>query len=173
MLKAESSVQIFYLLYVLDTTLEDMTTHSSILAWRISWTEKPGRLPSIELQTVVHDWSDLACTHAWHNFCFFWDQFVWPLTYSVNFFCSQVVWSERQVFCSRSLLSALTQAQFPGSAVSFPLWAWLILTEHSAVKNDEPSGSSCLCSSFSVICFMNVCSGGIFLHASPSSSALL
>jgi len=56
MLKAESFVQILYLLYVLDTTLEeDMATHSSILAWRISWTEKPGRLPSIGLQRVVHD----------------------------------------------------------------------------------------------------------------------
>ena len=86
-----------------------------------------------------------------------------------HFLCSQVVWSERQVFCSRSLLSALTQAQFPGSEVSFPPWAWLILTEHSAVKNDEPSGSSCLCLSFSVICFMNVCSGGIILHSSLSS----
>ena len=27
-----------------------MATHSSILAWRISWTEEPGRLQSMELQ---------------------------------------------------------------------------------------------------------------------------
>ena len=26
---------------------EDIATHSSILAWRIPWTEKPGRLQSI------------------------------------------------------------------------------------------------------------------------------
>ena len=29
---------------------EGMATHSSILAWRIPWTEKPGRLQSVELQ---------------------------------------------------------------------------------------------------------------------------
>ena len=28
-----------------------MTIHSSILAWRISWTEEPGRLQSIGLQS--------------------------------------------------------------------------------------------------------------------------
>jgi len=32
-----------------------MATHSSILAWRISWTEKPGRLPSIGSHRVGHD----------------------------------------------------------------------------------------------------------------------
>ena len=37
-----------------------MAAHSSILAWRIPWTEKPGGLPSIGLQRVGHDWSDLA-----------------------------------------------------------------------------------------------------------------
>ena len=29
--------------------------HSSILAWRIPWTEEPGRLQSIGSQTVRHD----------------------------------------------------------------------------------------------------------------------
>ena len=31
------------------------TTHSSILAWRIPWTEEPGRLQSLGLQRVRHD----------------------------------------------------------------------------------------------------------------------
>ena len=31
-------------------------THSSILAWRIPWTEEPGGLQSIVLQRVRHDW---------------------------------------------------------------------------------------------------------------------
>ena len=39
---------------------EAMATHSSILIWRILWTEDPGRLESIGLQRVRHDWSDLA-----------------------------------------------------------------------------------------------------------------
>ena len=33
---------------------EEMATHSSILAWRIPWTEEPGRLQSIESQRVGH-----------------------------------------------------------------------------------------------------------------------
>ena len=37
-----------------------MTTHSSILAWRIPWTEEPGGLQSMESQRVRHNWSDLA-----------------------------------------------------------------------------------------------------------------
>ena len=37
-----------------------MATHSSILAWKIPWTEEPGRLQSIESQRVGHDWSNLA-----------------------------------------------------------------------------------------------------------------
>ena len=32
-----------------------MATHSSILAWRIPWTEEPGTLQSIGLQRVGHD----------------------------------------------------------------------------------------------------------------------
>ena len=35
--------------------LEGMTTHSSILAWRIPWTEEPGGQQSIASQTVEHD----------------------------------------------------------------------------------------------------------------------
>ena len=34
---------------------EEMATHSSIPAWRISWTEEPGRLQSMELQRVGHE----------------------------------------------------------------------------------------------------------------------
>ena len=34
---------------------EGMATHSRILAWRIPWTEEPGGLQSMGLQTVGHD----------------------------------------------------------------------------------------------------------------------
>ena len=34
---------------------EEMATHSSVLAWRIPWTEEPGRLHSIGSQRVGHD----------------------------------------------------------------------------------------------------------------------
>ena len=35
-----------------DALEEEMATHSSILAWRIPWTEEPGGLPSMGLQRV-------------------------------------------------------------------------------------------------------------------------
>ena len=34
-----------------------MATHSCIVAWRIPWTEEPGRLQSIGLQRVWHAWA--------------------------------------------------------------------------------------------------------------------
>ena len=37
-----------------------MATHSSVLAWRIPGTGKPGELPSMGSHKVRHDWSDLA-----------------------------------------------------------------------------------------------------------------
>ena len=40
-------------------------THSSIPAWRIPRTEKPGRLQSIGSQRVGHDWSGLARMNTW------------------------------------------------------------------------------------------------------------
>ena len=38
-----------------DPLEEGMASHSSILAWRILWTEEPGRLQSMGLQTVGHN----------------------------------------------------------------------------------------------------------------------
>ena len=38
-----------------DPLEKGMATHSSILAWRIPWTEKPGRLQSLGSQRVGHD----------------------------------------------------------------------------------------------------------------------
>ena len=38
-----------------DPLEKEMATHSSILAWRIPWTEEPGRLQSMGSQRVGHD----------------------------------------------------------------------------------------------------------------------
>ena len=39
-----------------DPLEKEMATHSSILAWRIPWTEEPGGLQSMVSQRVRHDW---------------------------------------------------------------------------------------------------------------------
>ena len=38
-----------------DLPEKEMATHSSTLAWKIPWTEKPGRLQSVGSQKVGHD----------------------------------------------------------------------------------------------------------------------
>ena len=38
-----------------DPLEKEMATHSSILAWRIPWTEQPGRPQSMQSQRVSHD----------------------------------------------------------------------------------------------------------------------
>ena len=37
-------------------------THSSILPWRISWTDEPARLQSMGSQGVGHDWATFTCS---------------------------------------------------------------------------------------------------------------
>ena len=38
-----------------DALEKETATHSSILAWKIPWSEEPGGLQSVGLQRVVHD----------------------------------------------------------------------------------------------------------------------
>ena len=40
-----------------DPLEEGMASHSSILAWRIPWTEEPVRLQSVGFQRIRHDWA--------------------------------------------------------------------------------------------------------------------
>ena len=46
---------------------EGMAIHTSILAWRIPWTEEPGGLQSIGSHRVGHNWSDLAQYSIWDS----------------------------------------------------------------------------------------------------------
>ena len=51
-----------------DPLAKEMATHSSTLAWKISWTEEPDRLPSMGWQRVGHD---LATSLSLWLSCFF------------------------------------------------------------------------------------------------------
>ena len=46
-----------------DTLEKEMAIHSSILAWRIPWTEEPGELQSMGLQGVRQDWVVIDHAH--------------------------------------------------------------------------------------------------------------
>ena len=60
---------------------KEIATHSSILAWRIPWTEEPGGLQSTGSQRVRQDWSDLT----WHDrvelWCLSRDKYLWLSSY--------------------------------------------------------------------------------------------
>ena len=43
-----------------------MATYSSILAWRIPWTEEPGGLQCVASQRVGHNWGDFTFTFHFH-----------------------------------------------------------------------------------------------------------
>ena len=103
-----------------------MATHSSILAWRIPWTEEPGRLQSMGSQRVKHDW-------ATNTFTFFTSMvFCYSglnrlkqaicLTsdpwFSLHFWCCLCPWSENLLLLV--WLSVFALSLSPGSSMCCP-----------------------------------------------------
>ena len=77
---------------------EGMATHSSILAWRIPWTEEPGGLQSMGSQRVGHNWRGWAPTHR-HSDTYtptcrhlFWGEAVTDNGQVANDHCSRTGW---------------------------------------------------------------------------------
>ena len=81
-----------------DPLEKEMATHSSTLAWKIPWTEKPGRLQSMGSQRVEHNWATsfsfpffLVTVYIIHIKCMF-----------INVKCSSIwcfgyIWSRKQI----------------------------------------------------------------------------
>ena len=62
-----------------DPLEKEMATHSSILVWRMQWTEEPSGLQSMGSQRVRHDWAttlrvNLKCSsqERIHNYVWWW-----------------------------------------------------------------------------------------------------
>ena len=55
-----------------DPLEKGVTTYSSILAWRIPWTEEPGGLQSMGLQGVRQDWATNTHTHTHTHTATYW-----------------------------------------------------------------------------------------------------
>ena len=51
-----------------DPQEKEMATHSSVLAWRIPWTEEAGRLQSMESQRVRHNWMTNIFTFTFFDY---------------------------------------------------------------------------------------------------------
>ena len=75
---------------------KEVTTHSSILAWNIPWTEEPGRLQSMGSQRVRHDWATNTSLHVEYMYSIptFWRVFI--ITRCQKLFC--IYWDDHMVF---------------------------------------------------------------------------
>ena len=87
---AHRHIRTDYLISKEDPLEEGMATHSSILAWRIPWTEEPGGLQSVGSQTVGHNWVTKQPTTS---------QVDIKLTIATMFFELHLSVSTRQVKC--------------------------------------------------------------------------
>ena len=58
-----------------DPLEKEMAIHSTILAWRIPWTEEPGGLQSMGSQRVRHDWA--TNTYIMHKVNFYLEKSLW------------------------------------------------------------------------------------------------
>ena len=74
-----------------DALEKEITTHSSILAWRIPWMEEPGRLQSTGSQRVRHNWATFTSLQRMFMKPFFWAAFKELI----------ILWKRRHVYKTR------------------------------------------------------------------------
>ena len=102
---------------------EDMATHSSILAWRIPWTEEPGMLQSTGLHRIGYHWNDLvrmhACTQTTQN------GQIWYKDWKFNW--QQTYWQQQQKSEHNVIIS---QAE----KITVNVKLYIQLNNHSRVK---------------------------------------
>ena len=79
-----------------DPLEEEMATNSSssILAWKIPWTEEPGGLQSRGSKRIGRDWAHTACTSGPDSFS---DSSASILTWELNPFVEKLSWEPRCV----------------------------------------------------------------------------
>ena len=97
----QSSLQVKFTITLWPLSLEkEMATHSCILAWRIPWTEEPGRLQSMGSQRVRHNWAtSLSFSLS-----------LWPLLSRFCGTCPVVIFSKKakRNNCARCLLISVS-----------------------------------------------------------------
>ena len=70
-----------------DPLEKETATHSSILTWKIPWTEEPGRLQSKGSQKVKHGWTQHTAEYHYIILLFV---FYYKLSFKVYFFCMSI-----------------------------------------------------------------------------------
>ena len=106
-----------------------MATQSDIPVWRIPWTEEPRGLQSPGSQRVGHNWSNLACMHAF-LYC---TRNAWKaeLNFLINFiFAFPVLWAIESVHLDWSLVELINSRYKDNS-----IWGMLASLVAQLVKN--------------------------------------
>ena len=91
---------------------KEMATHSSVLAWRIPWTGKPGGLPSMGSHRVGHDWSDLVYI-VYNKIC------------TASIWGKQFRWNDTRITKYRYSVFTIRKIQHCQNFSSFQLHVWI------------------------------------------------
>ena len=120
-----------------DPLEKEMETHSSILAWRIPWTEEPGGLQSTGSQRVEHDWA----TSLTHSLTEWSTSFSYFLQFKSEFgkkeFMIQATVSSRSWFCWLYRASPYLAANNIINMISVSTIWWCPCVESSLVLLEE------------------------------------
>ena len=129
-----------------DPLKEGMATHSSILAWRIPWTQEPGGLQSMGSQRAGHDW---ATNHSTAYMSILISRFIPPLHLPLVSICQKDkskyrilmhIWqfsSVQSLSCVR-LFETPWIAAHQASLSDFQKWnRWLYLQSRNRHKHRE------------------------------------
>ena len=111
-----------------DPLEKEMATHSSILAWRISWIEEPGGLQSMGLQRVGHDWVTslhFCMKYLMHGISNFLEE-ISSLSHSIVFLYFFVL-NTKEAFCISACHS--WNSAFKWIYLSFSLCLWLLFSQ--------------------------------------------
>jgi len=85
-----------------DPLEKEMANQSSILAWKIPWTEEPGGLQSTGSQRVRHDWATSPFTFCVYRHQKFWRESPTEIT-STEITSEEVLWYSAQVGMKREV----------------------------------------------------------------------
>ena len=113
-----------------DPLEKGMATHSSILAWRIPWTEEPGRLQSVGSRRVRHDWATSFHCH------FMVSKYIYMSLFPVFRGIAAVLWTFVWSFSPETLSFLLFQLGFWVLRCLFYDWSYNALAIRSLFNPD-------------------------------------
>ena len=123
-----------------DPLEKEMETHSRTLAWKIPWTEEPGRLQSMGSQGVGHNW-DTSLT--------FINLYVWVSEFGTTDIWASITLCLGRLSCACRMFSRIFNCSLLHTNVTLPaLFPKRVSTENFSIHCQMPSSWEGHCSSF-------------------------